>query len=586
MSEIIKKENVKNMNLYAYPRTIKDILTLNRKYIIPRFQREYSWGKTELNSFWNDTLNQIKLDKSELVTNDYFIGALVLVGDDSKDTDFLVVDGQQRLTSITILFSALTETLKNIDNALSQSCYSYVEGKDGDYKPFFKLENENPKPFLQRRIQNLDKEDEYKPETEEESNLLIAYDFFSKKLKEDNLRIEFSNLSLNVKNLETIDLLKAVRDQILKCKTIFITVDNERQAQTIFETLNAKGKDLETIDLIKNKIFNLLAEEHPTDYAKESWKKIKSILQERENRVNISTYFRHFWISNYEFLIEDRIYASFQKKIKENKKEYKKFVGELIIASEDYVKIISPLEIDWKEQESKEIYYSIKSLNDFRVVQHRPLFLTLLYLYKNKLININELRESISKIEKFHFIFTAVCSMRASGLESTYSKYSRELRLLNDKSQVRKLLSELFEKLKNKIPSLEVYKSKFNDIVFTNKLTKDKKLIQYIFAKLETELLNTNELKTFNITLEHIESQKITDKWVSKMGNLLPLSGEINSAIGNSKLEVKLKELKKSELKVVKEFCDQYRDLKVWTEVESEKRTESLAEKTYLLWKL
>ncbi|WP_196852156.1 DUF262 domain-containing protein [Flavobacterium sp. CAN_S2] len=574
------------MNLYAYPRTIKDILTLNRKYIIPRFQREYSWGKTELNSFWNDTLNQIKLDKSELVTNDYFIGALVLVGDDSKDTDFLVVDGQQRLTSITILFSALTETLKNIDNALSQSCYSYVEGKDGDYKPFFKLENENPKPFLQRRIQNLDKEDEYKPETEEESNLLIAYDFFSKKLKEDNLRIEFSNLSLNVKNLETIDLLKAVRDQILKCKTIFITVDNERQAQTIFETLNAKGKDLETIDLIKNKIFNLLAEEHPTDYAKESWKKIKSILQERENRVNISTYFRHFWISNYEFLIEDRIYASFQKKIKENKKEYKKFVGELIIASEDYVKIISPLEIDWKEQESKEIYYSIKSLNDFRVVQHRPLFLTLLYLYKNKLININELRESISKIEKFHFIFTAVCSMRASGLESTYSKYSRELRLLNDKSQVRKLLSELFEKLKNKIPSLEVYKSKFNDIVFTNKLTKDKKLIQYIFAKLETELLNTNELKTFNITLEHIESQKITDKWVSKMGNLLPLSGEINSAIGNSKLEVKLKELKKSELKVVKEFCDQYRDLKVWTEVESEKRTESLAEKTYLLWKL
>lgn len=574
------------MNLYAYPRTIKDILTLNRKYIIPRFQREYSWGKIELNSFWNDILNQIKLDKAELITNDYFIGALVLVGDDSKDTDFLVVDGQQRLTTITILFSALTETLKNIDNALSQSCYSYVEGKDGDFKPFFKLENENPKPFLQRRIQNLNKEEEYKPKTEEEQNLINSYDFFYKKLKEDNLRIEFNNLSLNVKNLENIDILKAVRDQILKCKTIFITVDNERQAQTIFETLNAKGKDLETIDLIKNKIFNLLEEEHPTDFAKESWKQIKSILQERENRVNISTYFRHFWISNYEFLIEDRIYGSFQRKIKENKKEYKKFLNELIITSEDYVKIISPLEIDWKEQESKEIYYSLKALNDFRVAQHRPLFLTLFHLYKNKLINVNELRESISKIEKFHFLFTAVCSMRASGLESTYSKYSRELRLLNEKVKVRRLLDELFEKLKHKIPSWEVYKSKFNEIAFTNKLTKDKKLIQYIFGKLETELLNTNELKPFNITLEHIESQQSSDKWVSKMGNLLPLSGEINSSIGNSKLEIKLKELEKSELKIVKEFCEQYKELKVWTESESEKRTEKLAEQTYLLWKL
>lgn len=574
------------MNLYAYPRTIKDILTLNRKYIIPRFQREYSWTKIELNTFWNDILNQIKLEKSDLITNDYFIGALVLVGDDSKDTDFQVVDGQQRLTTITILFSALTQILKIIDNDLSQSCYSYVEGKDGDYKPFFKLENENPKPFLQRRIQNLVKEEEYKPITEEEQNLLFSYDFFFKKFKEENLRLEFNNLSLNVKQLEHIDLLKAIRDQILKCKTIFITVDNERQAQTIFETLNAKGKDLETIDLIKNKIFNLLEEEHPTDFAKESWKKIKSILQERENRVNISTYFRHFWISNYEFLTEDRIYNSFQRKVKENKKEYKVFLNDLIESSEDYIKIISPIEIDWKEQESREIYFSIKALNDFRVVQHRPLFLTFFKLHKKKLLNINELRQTISKIEKFHFLFTAVCSMRASGLESTYSKYSRELRILDNKADVKKLLQELFEKLRNKIPSLEVYKSKFNDIEFTNKITKDKKLIQYIFSNLENDLLNTNELKTFNITLEHIESQKINEKWVSKMGNLLPLSGEINSIIGNSKLDIKLKEFKKSELKIIKEFCIKYDGLKVWTEIESQKRTEELAEKTYNLWKL
>lgn len=574
------------MNLSAYPRTIRDILTLNRKYIIPRFQREYSWTKRELNAFWQDILRQIKLSDFDLTTQDYFIGALVLVGDDSKDIYFQVVDGQQRLTTITIFFSALAQVLKDIDRDLSQSCYSYVEGKDGNFKSFFKLENENPKPFLQRRIQNIDKEEEYQPNTSEEKNLLVAYDFFIKKLKEDNLKIEFANNSLNIKNFKYTDLLKVIRDQILNCKTIFITVDNERQAQTIFETLNAKGKDLETIDLIKNKIFNLLEEEHPTDFAKESWKKIKSNLQEREFAVNISTFFRHYWISKYEFLIEGRIYDSFQKKVKENKSEYKIFLNELLESSEDYVKIISPLDKDWKEQESKEIYFSLKALNDFRVAQHRPLILTFFKLYKEKLININDLRNNIQTIEKFHFIFTAVCSMRASGLESIYSKFSRELRSKTEKQQIKKVISELFEKLKNKIPTLEVYKSKFEEITFTNKITKDKKLIQYIFSKLESNLIGTSELKTFNITLEHIESQQNDEKWVSTIGNLLPLSGEINSSIGNSTFEKKLPEFKKSELRIVKQFYSKYENKKTWTEQDAMSRNEELAEATYNLWRI
>ena len=185
------------MNLSAYTRTIKDILTLNRKYVIPRFQREYSWEKTEHDMFWDDILTQIKIVNHELKTSDYFIGAVVLVGDDSKDIEFQVVDGQQRLTTITIIFSVLTQILKDIDTPLSQSCYSYVEGKDGDYKPFFKLENESPKPFLQRRIQNFDKELDYKPHTDEERKLLEAYDYYFEYLKEENLRYDLKESSKN-----------------------------------------------------------------------------------------------------------------------------------------------------------------------------------------------------------------------------------------------------------------------------------------------------------------------------------------------------------------------------------------------------
>lgn len=564
------------MNLSAYPRTIKDILTLNRKYVIPRFQREYSWTKLELNTFWEDIIKQVKNESHELKTNDYFIGALVLVGDDSKDTIFEVVDGQQRLTTITILLSALTQTFSDIDNDLAQSCYSYIEGKDGNFKPFFKLENENPKPFLQRRIQNLTKELTYTPKNQEETNLLAAYEFFFKKLKFESIKSDFTNLNFNPKDFDYNDLLKIVRDQILNCKTIFITVDNISQAQTIFETLNAKGKDLETIDLIKNKIFNLLDEEHPTDFAKENWKKIKSTLEERETRVLFSTFFRHYWISKYEFLTEDRIYTSFQKKIKENKAEYKNFLSELTSASEDYLKIISPLELDWKEQEAKEIYYSIKALNDFRVTQHRSLLLAFFNLYKLKMININELRNSIEKVERFHFLFTAVSSMRASGLESIYSKYSRDLRTQTDKQKAKKIITELFIKLGNKIPPIELYKSKFETLTFTNKITKDKKLIQYIFGKLESKLRTTSELKTFNFTLEHIEGQKNSEEWVAMIGNLLPLAESINSSLGKMTFEKKLEQFKSSELLIVKDFYNENIKKKVWTKSDVEDRTNKL----------
>ena len=166
------------MRLFAYPRSFKDILTLQRKYIIPRYQREYSWELEQLEEFWNDIKGQILFEDSVYITQDYFIGSLVLVGDDEKGTDFLVVDGQQRLTTITILLSALTQIGKELEEeAFYKSCYSYIEGKDSEYNDFFKLVNETPKPFFQRAIQHIDKE-EIPTNSEEEKALLYAYNFF------------------------------------------------------------------------------------------------------------------------------------------------------------------------------------------------------------------------------------------------------------------------------------------------------------------------------------------------------------------------------------------------------------------------
>ncbi|MGB4898615.1 MAG: DUF262 domain-containing protein, partial [Ignavibacteria bacterium] len=320
-----------------------------------------------------------------------------------------------------------------------------VEGKDSEYNDFFKLVNETPKPFFQRAIQHIDKE-EIPTNSEEEKALLYAYNFFYTHVNRERTQHE-----------NPILFLKALRDQIVKCSTIFITVDTEEDAQNIFETLNAKGKDLETLDLVKNKIFGVLNKELPSDFAKDNWNNIKTNLRSRSESVSLSTFFRHFWIAHYYFATENKIYKLFQEKIPQTENDYKTFVNNLEIFSNHYIKAISPLHIDWKTQEERQVLYALMAINDFKVIQPRPLVTTLIGLYHNRLLKINDLNSIILKLEMFHFIFSAITSSRASGLESLYSRYSRQLNSSNDKVEIKKILSELSLKLKEKLNSEITY---------------------------------------------------------------------------------------------------------------------------------
>ena len=461
------------MKFKADPRTIKTILEANRKYIIPRYQREYSWEREQLEEFWNDINQQIDFDNNRY--KDYFIGSLVLVGDDEQGVEFHVVDGQQRLTTITILLSVLTQIGKELkNNSFANNCYRYIEGRDGDYNEFFKLISESPKPFFQKSIQYFELDKKEQPSSDEEKRLQEAFDYF------------YKLITAKKKDVTDFDsYLKNILNQIINCVVIFITVDNEKEAQTIFETLNAKGKDLSTLDLIKNKIFEELNKEHPNDDAKDSWRSIKNIISSRDDGVTLSVFFRHFWISRYSFTNENKIYKAFLDKI--DPKDYEYFIKYLHSFSENYVKILSPLPSDWKTIEEKRIFESLESIKNFRVIQPRPIITTLLGLHQDKKLKLTDLINIINKIEAFHFIFSAISSSRASGLESLYSKYSRQLAIVSSKNQILALLKDLSKQLHDKLEdiSYSTFEDKFINLKYSNGYTKDKKLIQYIFKTYE-----------------------------------------------------------------------------------------------------
>lgn len=580
------------MDLHAYTKSISDLLSVNKKYIVPRFQREYSWKKEEVLELWRDLNSSIRIESGLCVNSEYFIGSLVLIGQDSSP-EMQIVDGQQRLTTITILLSAITQTYLDIsqDNLANGLYNQFIEGRDNANQPYFKLINETPKPFFQRGIQNITKE-AMTASNEEETKLIEAYQLFHNALMLSSLKSKFRDFDsiTGDDDAKHLSLLNALRDQVLSyLKVIYITVTREEDAYTIFETLNARGMSLSAVDLVKNLIFKELNTTHPDDFAKTEWKKIRTSLTSGQNIINLDTFFRHFWLSKYGFTSEGRIYKTFKKKYDEGNITSSDFLSELVINANYYNSIVNPNITDWPQQEEKSIYEGLKALLLFKVVQPRPLLLALKRARIIGTININDHVNTIKLLEKFHFIFTAISSSRASGIDGKYSKTARAIEKCTNRTESLVILQELQTELRAKLPSKEVFERNFKKLWFTNRRSKDKKIIQYIFRTIEKHLRSTNELTTDIITLEHILPQSTVgaSAFVGFIGNLLPLDGAINNLVDTDPFPQKIVEFANSELRIVEDFIRLNGTHTNWTETRINAASKNYSDLSYdQVWRI
>lgn len=547
------------MELNAVTRSVGDIFSVNKKYLVPRFQREYSWTKEEVDEFWDDIIQQIKLVKKKPKNEEYFIGCIVLVGEDSKQ-DYLIVDGQQRLTTLTILLRAIVERLKELgDTTAALALYkNVIEGTDDDGKKYFKLVNESPKPYFQNELQAYIKEGLKEAETEEEQLLLSTFNGFQKRLK-----------GLSIHGLSELESIKALRIQVLNfLKFILVTAKHEDDAYTIFETLNARGLSLTSVDLIKNWIFKNYKNTHPNDNAKAIWNGLRTKISEFSD---LETFFRHYWNSKYAYASNDRLYKSFNDFRKAGKiTSARDFLLELKDASECYRKIGMPKEKDWKTLKEKTIVRHLELINQYKVTQVRPFLLSLLECRENKYVDETLFIKVIRNLENFHFIFSNICQDRASGLEGTYTRAAKNLHLASsNKMKVKKVIANLNASLTGKYPNPQRIADSINKLAFINGNETNKKTIQTVFAKIEQHLQKTTELKVGNFSLEHIEDQSTGKDWVGGIGNIIPLDEKLNNGIKKmTSFKDKKKVYKKSEFKIIKKLLEA-NSQDAWTETNS-----------------
>lgn len=576
------------MDFKSSKKSIGGLFSCKKQFVIPRFQREYSWGKIELNEFLDDILTRIIINEDgKLDTSEYFWGSLLLVGDldDQKILGVDVVDGQQRITTMTIFLSVITKLFKKKkEQGLADGLWEYVIGKDANTDIFAVLKNETPKPFFQFIIQQLE-EEKMEPKNAEEEKILTANKFFKQNLSKTGLTKKLERLNKSeLAKFDYVDLLKIIRDQLLRSYVICISTTDNEYANMIFEILNAKGKELASVDLIKNTIFEKLDDSVPADKAKELWLKIRDNLCSRNQRVEFATFYRHFWIACYGKVQDNKLYSDFQKKIPKNDQSYLNFLKELETISKIYVKILKPsLDVDFKNK--KEYNFVITELNAINsilgIVQIRPILISLFYINEYRdIISYKLLKKLIVGLSSFHFAYNGICSKRTSSLETPLNTAAFTLYKATTKKAVIEAIKNLKNSLLELMPTKEEFVEKFVELKYSKQNISSNMITKYTVNNWQN-IISGSDTMLPDSSIEHILDENPENEFSLTIGNLLLLEQRINSTIPHGlTLKEKLEYYKLSKYEIVAGFMTDYKQ-DIWDNNDIETRSKIWAENYY-----
>lgn len=536
------------MSFNAKEERIYDLFS-RKIYAIPRNQRRYVWVKTNWQELFNDILyRESKKDYS------HFIGSIVLKKGEIKDgiPTFTIIDGQQRIMTISIFLVSIMYLMKKYDKMDDfDGTKPYVITTNERNKKIVVLDAENNSSY-ERIVKQLlvETPESLKDKTvssflekssnSSDKNVIAAFKFFiteiEKYISDDNGKIVF--------------LRNAIRD----IEFINITATSEEDSYTIFEILNARGLDLEDHELLKNYIMRYIEPESTRDKAKQEWREI----EEKLGNTNLKKFIRHYTIHRYGTQRSKSNKMSDYKIIQKNNERHdtQGLLDDIIKKSEYYLMLAMP-SIDGENKNCSELEYKV--FNFFkkrRQEQMRPLLLTLITNHKLEQIDDELYEEVITFLFHFYICFNIISKESSNKLTGIINKYSEILSDHYSDELVRNLISDLKKTLPSKLQFIDRFQSigwSHHDGPYTDAKDKEKvKIILEIFERYK----NHGNFQD-NMTIEHVlpDSEEIEN---CQIGNLLPLEDYLNRKCGNMPLEEKLHVYQDSNYKMTRDFAKRY----------------------------
>lgn len=537
---------------------------------VPRYQRGYAWN--------TDNIDDMLSDLQSVPKGTFFFGTLILHIRPGSESTFDLIDGQQRMTSITIMLSVIRDLLKELGHVnesfqIHQHISTKPLGGETTHRliPCAELKEND---FFAQFVQN-ENIVELEPVNVSQKHVAKNKKYFTTWI-EDNFNSASSEFAKQILDLAV---------KMIQSKIILIKVEHAEDAYKIFESVNARGVDLSVADLLKNYLLTHIRETGPNeDPAAESWLKIQKTVEGLEMPITMPKFVRYSWISRYQFDSEKNMYRGIRDKVPAAKCE--NFLSQL---SEDVSLLNKIISCDIDNSITSRFNECNKVLSNIRLTGTTQFLSFALSLMRNaNRLKIKKPDKILSKVESFIFRYNAVCNLPSNKVERTFSRAGRSLEHLtfsNDDELVRdrdKIIHDLNTTLSRLNPTSELFLEKFSDMAYKTSPSQ-KSVIRRVFSIINSEL-GTGEL-TFETNIEHILPQKpqswgltledISD-YVDNIGNLTLIQKQLNSKMGNKPFSEKLPLLKSSEIKVnstVEEFLEDGQ----WTEVSIRNRAMHLA---------
>lgn len=544
-------------------RMLNDYIEPNKKqYCIPVFQRDYAWTEEQCTKLFEDIVMAYKKDRP------HFCGSFVYapLGSKKHIDSYIIIDGQQRFTTLYILIKALADS----------------------------ADDDRDKDALQRYLYNEDKFDRYgldeksklklKPVKTDNDQLLLLMSGKIEQMDKSRRGIIYHNYMLFMQLIKSFleessaNSVLMVNDGIEKLICADIRLDTDDNAQEIFERINSTGIKLGLADLIRNYI--LMTDTDQERLYEEYWLTVQNLLPDK---LLDNFFIDYLNMKSDGFVKESEAYKSFKQVYVEGKYDNEKMLQEILHYAKQYY-VFCYGSSDFGVEVNK-------ALAGLRKLKQTTVYLFLFRVfddYENGIINKNELARVLKMLLSYS-IRRLVCEIGSNTLRGLYKTlYGRVFEQKENKNTYYDSLVSFFlqQTSKNTIPS----DNEFVTALQEKNLYSKNALCKYLLCAIENQGKET--LDTENLSIEHIMPQNknlsmswqkmlgenwqsVHEKYLHTLGNLT-LTG-YNSELGDKPFEKKKEKLEETITHIAVLYSD-VKDKSEWNSVNMEKRAKRLAE--------
>jgi hypothetical protein len=545
-------------------KTFRQLLGNGLTYEIPKFQRDYSWSPEQWDDLWQDLL---AVRSGEDVP--HYMGYLVLQTSNNKR--FQVIDGQQRLTTLSILVLAVLKCFQELIDG-GQDAHSNRRRQDALRNSYIGYLDPVTLMPSNKLILNRNNDDYYRTYLVPLAQPRVRGINASERLMKNCHQWFLERVR---RTFQTGEALAEFVDSMVD-KLIFtvITVGDDLNAFKVFETLNARGVQLSSADLLKNYLFSVVDSDssHPSELTEieRHWSRVMSILgQER-----FEEFLRTYWNSLNSNVRKNELFKVIRKHIR-NKAQAFALLRELGESADIYMALRSPEDELWKGK--PDIAELLGELRMYQVRQHLPL---LLAAYRD--LPLSGFQEVLKAASIISLRYNVIGGLNPNEQDRVYNDVA--LRIHREKRFELSWLREIY-------PDDDSFETEFSNKIFKD-TSRNNRIVKYLLVGIEQKR-HGGYMDVDGYTIEHILPESPDASWdvdddllercVYRLGNLTLLEMSLNRAAGNGSYGAKKALFAQSTIGITRAIPEHYQE---WGEEQITRRQKQMAKFAKEIWRL